>query len=69
MSEQSIYVVGAGAWGSALAHTLGLGGNQVVLCGRDEVAIRTINEERRNPHYLKAVEMDAMCGRNWDMTA
>jgi glycerol-3-phosphate dehydrogenase (NAD(P)+) len=58
VSEQPIYVVGAGAWGSALAHTLGLGGNQVVLCGRDEVAIRTINEERRNPHYLQMVEMD-----------
>ncbi|MCF4099972.1 NAD(P)H-dependent glycerol-3-phosphate dehydrogenase [Maritalea mediterranea] len=59
MSEKSIYVVGAGAWGSALAHTLGLGGRSVVLCGRDDVAIRTINEERRNPHYLKTVEMDA----------
>lgn len=59
MSEKPIYVVGAGAWGSALAHTLGLGGNPVVLCGRDEVAVRTINEARRNPHYLKAVEMDA----------
>lgn len=59
MSEKPIFVVGAGAWGSALAHMLGLGGNQVVLCGRDDVAIRTINEERRNPHYLKTVEMDA----------
>ncbi|WP_424983473.1 NAD(P)H-dependent glycerol-3-phosphate dehydrogenase [Maritalea sp. S77] len=59
MSEQPIYVVGAGAWGSALAHTLGLAGRKVMLCGRDEVAIRTINEERRNPHYLKMVEMDA----------
>lgn len=59
MSEKPIFVVGAGAWGSALAHMLGLGGNRVVLCGRDDVAIRTINEERRNPHYLKTVEMDA----------
>ncbi|AVX02957.1 glycerol-3-phosphate dehydrogenase (NAD(P)(+)) [Maritalea myrionectae] len=59
MSEKPIFVVGAGAWGSALAHMLGLGGNRVVLCGRDDVAIRTINEERRNPHYLKTVEMDS----------
>lgn len=59
MSEKPIYVVGTGAWGSALAHMLGLGGRQVVLCGRDETAIRTINEERRNPHYLQTVKMDA----------
>lgn len=50
-----IAVIGAGSWGTALAQTLAVSGNDcVVWAHRDEVA-RSISEAHRNPRYLSGV--------------
>jgi glycerol-3-phosphate dehydrogenase (NAD(P)+) len=48
---EHIFVVGAGAWGVALAHAAAMGGNKVTLCGRDPSVVEKINAERVNPQY------------------
>ena len=48
-------VVGAGSWGTALAHLLATKGNDVTLWHRDPAVAKSINEQRKNPKYLKDV--------------
>lgn len=48
-------VIGAGAWGTALAQVLASKDNQVTLIGRDAQVIETINAEHENPKYLPGV--------------
>ncbi|MEX0627733.1 MAG: NAD(P)H-dependent glycerol-3-phosphate dehydrogenase [Cucumibacter sp.] len=48
----AIFVVGAGAWGTALAHVAAIGGSAVTLCGRDAKVVAAINSRHRNPAYL-----------------
>lgn len=50
-------VVGAGAWGTALAHLLGERGLEVRLWARDPSLARAIESERRNARYLPHVEL------------
>jgi glycerol-3-phosphate dehydrogenase (NAD(P)+) len=52
-----IGILGAGAWGTALAVHLARTGHAVVLRGRSESLMRTIAKKRRNPTYLANVEI------------
>ena len=52
-------VVGAGAWGTALAQMLASDGRDVVLWARDAGLARTINDTRENPAYLPGVKLHA----------
>ncbi|WP_205848810.1 NAD(P)H-dependent glycerol-3-phosphate dehydrogenase [Mycolicibacterium mucogenicum] len=45
-------VMGAGAWGTALAKVLADAGNNVTLCARSAEVAREINETHRNSKYL-----------------
>ena len=47
-----VFVIGAGAWGTALAHVAACGGSPVMLCGRDAAVAEAVNETHRNPAYL-----------------
>lgn len=47
-----VSVIGAGSWGTALAHLLGTCGNEVMLWARKPEVCSGINEEHRNPRYL-----------------
>ena len=47
-----ISVLGAGAWGTALAAAFCRHGHDVTLWGRDGKTITTIREQRENPAYL-----------------
>lgn len=47
--HQSISVVGAGAWGTALANATARAGRDVVLYARDRVAAEQIAQTRANP--------------------
>ncbi|WP_029041235.1 NAD(P)H-dependent glycerol-3-phosphate dehydrogenase [Cucumibacter marinus] len=51
-AKAKVYVVGAGAWGTALAQAAALGGCDVTLCGRNPAVISAVNDERRNPFYI-----------------
>lgn len=55
--EGHIAVLGAGAWGTALASTLARAGREVRLWGRDTAVINQIARTRLNPRYLPGIEL------------
>lgn len=54
-----IGVIGAGAWGTALANAAAKAGRDVVLHGRDPALIGAIANTRRNEKYLPGIELDS----------
>ena len=46
--ENAVGIVGAGAWGTALANAAAAAGRDVVLCGRGEARMRTLQATRLN---------------------
>jgi glycerol-3-phosphate dehydrogenase (NAD(P)+) len=52
VSGLAVGVVGAGAWGTALAQALASDGSEVLLWAREPALVRAINHERRNATYL-----------------
>ncbi|XSG81688.1 MAG: NAD(P)H-dependent glycerol-3-phosphate dehydrogenase [Methyloligella sp. ZOD6] len=59
MSLQSAGIVGAGAWGCALAQTARRAGRDVTLWGYEPAVVDEINESHLNSTYLPGVELDA----------
>ncbi|MBA2126342.1 glycerol-3-phosphate dehydrogenase [Hyphomicrobium methylovorum] len=58
MQLNSISVIGGGAWGTALAQALALGGNSVVLWAREPEIVEDINKRHVNRVYLPGVDLD-----------
>ena len=58
MSIRSIGVIGAGAWGTALAQTARLAGRDVVLWAREPEVCHEINAEHSNKVFLPGVTLD-----------
>jgi glycerol-3-phosphate dehydrogenase (NAD(P)+) len=56
-NPRTIGVLGAGAWGTALAQVSARAGNRVILWARSTETVDAINAERRSPH-LAAVDLD-----------
>lgn len=54
---ESIAVVGAGSWGTALAKVLGEKGHDVLVWAFEEELSRTINTTHSNPLYLSEVSL------------
>ncbi len=52
-----ITIIGAGAFGTALAHVLGRAGRDVMLWARDPQAARRIAETRSNVRHLPGVDL------------
>lgn len=52
MNDHRIAVLGAGAWGTALAACLVRAGRDCILWGRDAETVAAIGKSRRNPRYL-----------------
>ena len=52
-------VIGAGAWGTALAVAAARAGQRVVLWGRDPVAMRALTASRRNDAHLPGIDLPA----------
>lgn len=52
MSLEHVAVIGAGAWGTALAQAAAIAGRQVTLVGRDPAAIADVNQRHRNAAHL-----------------
>lgn len=53
-----IGVIGAGAWGTALANAAAKAGRDVVLHGRDPALIEAIAKTGRNEKYLPGITLD-----------
>ena len=50
-------VIGAGAWGTALAQVLATGGHDVLLWAREPDLVHDINHVHRNPLYLPGIPL------------
>ena len=57
MTAKTIGVIGAGAWGTALAHILAAGGHEVELWALEEDVVNGINTAHKNEWYLKDFEL------------
>jgi glycerol-3-phosphate dehydrogenase (NAD(P)+) len=57
MSEADIGVIGAGAWGTALAQTLASDGRKVVLWALESGLAEAINTTRSNALYLPSAQL------------
>jgi glycerol-3-phosphate dehydrogenase (NAD(P)+) len=56
-TPQTIGVIGAGAWGTALAQMLASDRRAVLLWAYEPEVVRAINGERRNPLYLPSADL------------
>lgn len=52
MAVETVAVIGAGAWGTALAQAAASAGRTVTLVGRDAAAIGDVNTRHRNSKHL-----------------
>lgn len=59
MAIRTIGVIGAGAWGTALAQTARLAGREVALWAREAEVADEINSAHRNSIFLPGVPLDA----------
>lgn len=59
MTEQfrRIGVIGAGAWGTALAQVVTLGGNPVTLYAREAEVVQSVRDKRENSLFLSGVAL------------
>ena len=55
--DYKVAVIGCGSWGTALASLLAQRGASVVIWGRNEEVIESINGEHRNHAYLPGVDL------------
>jgi glycerol-3-phosphate dehydrogenase (NAD(P)+) len=55
---ETVGIIGAGAWGTALAQTAARAGRRVILYARDAEVGRVIAHERRNPRHLAEVDLE-----------
>ncbi|WP_306118996.1 MULTISPECIES: NAD(P)H-dependent glycerol-3-phosphate dehydrogenase [unclassified Roseitalea] len=62
----SVAVIGAGAWGTALAAAMARGAAPCTLWGRDGGVIAEVNARRRNTYYLGNIELPAAIGATTD---
>ena len=72
MKLASVSIIGGGAWGTALAQTLALGGQRVTLWARESEVVEDIATRRVNRAFLPGVELDrniAATGNLADATA
>jgi len=59
MALQSVGIVGAGAWGTALAITSRRAGRDVLIWAYEPNTLADINQNHRNEVYLPGVKLDA----------
>jgi glycerol-3-phosphate dehydrogenase (NAD(P)+) len=53
----SVAILGAGSFGTAMAKLLEPKLDEILIIGRDSVTVDGINQQRRNPHYLKEIQL------------
>ncbi|MCF7927469.1 MAG: NAD(P)-dependent glycerol-3-phosphate dehydrogenase [Spirochaetales bacterium] len=56
-TPQRVGVIGAGAWGTAIARSIALAGNPVEIWSYEEDVARDINREHENSRYLLGVDL------------
>ena len=66
---ETIGVIGAGAWGTALAQAVSRAGRRAVLFARDPELARAIASAHRNPRYLADLALDPDIEASADLAA
>ena len=61
-------IIGAGAWGTALAMAAQRSGVDTVLWARDPEIVTAVNDRRENPHYLPGIRLDPAITATDDVT-
>src|SRR6478672_9222827 len=56
-SYEHIGVIGAGAWGTALALAAARAGRRVTLWAREPEIVQSIAKDRKNPIFLPGIEL------------
>lgn len=69
MSEARTGVVGAGAWGTALAQMLAADGREILLWAREDGLAADINRDHRNAPYLSSAELSPSLVATGDLAA
>ena len=69
MSGAAIGVVGAGAWGTALAQMLASDGRAVTLWAREAELVEAINRDHRNPLFLPSAVLSPSIRATGDLGA
>ncbi len=62
-------IIGAGAWGTALAIVAGRAGSSPMLWARDPEIVAAIGAQHENPFYLPGIALDPAIGANGDLEA
>jgi glycerol-3-phosphate dehydrogenase (NAD(P)+) len=62
-----ISVIGAGAWGTALAQTFAAAGRDTVIYARDKALVGQINDTHENGKYLAGIPLSAALGATDDL--
>lgn len=62
-------VIGAGAWGTALAQTLATDGRHVRLWALEPEVVEAVNKDRQNPLYLPNIPLSASIEATGDLGA
>ena len=57
MNAKSVGVIGAGAWGTAVAQALARGGNTVEIWAREQEVVDSINLHHENSRYLPKFQL------------
>jgi len=65
--DRTIGVIGAGAWGTALAQMLSSDGRDVILWAYETDVVEAINREHRNPLYLPGTELSGSVRATGDL--
>ena len=68
-APQQIGVIGAGAWGTALAMVARRAGRDALIWARDRALAARINTQHENPDYLPGVRLDAAIRASADVAA
>ena len=63
----TIGVIGAGAWGTALAQVIAAGGEPALLWAREPEVIEAIRQRHENPLFLAGVALNADVGVTGDL--
>lgn len=66
MNNETAVVLGTGAWGTTFAQVLADAGHNVVMWGRNEDLVESINEGE-NPRYLPGIELPSTIRATTDM--
>lgn len=69
MAQAKIGVLGAGAWGTALAQMLASDGREVLLWAREEALVEEINAARTNSLYLPSARLAPSIRATSDLAA